>query len=144
MNKIVITAIICIIVAGGAGFYIGRNSASAMNSTYQMNGSYNQRGGGRFGGQTGRSGMGVRGKIISSDNNSITVQSNDGTSTIVVTSGNTMYYKSATAGKSDINNGDTVMVFGQKNSDGSVTAQMVQVNPITRPLATPAPSAQAQ
>lgn len=132
MNKIVITALICIIVAGGAGFFIGKNSTLAANSTYQMNGASGgnfQRGQGRFGGRIGK---GVRGKVINSDNNSLTVQSNDGTSTIVITSGNTMYYKSAAAGKSDVNIGDNVMVFGQKNSDGSVTAQVVQLNPIGR------------
>jgi len=133
MNKIIIVALVCLIVAGGAGFFVGRNSFSAMNNSYQMNGGSGgntQRGQGRFFG--GRNGQAVRGKVINSDNNSITVQSNDGTSTIVVVSGSTNYYKSASASKNDINNGDTVMVFGQKNSDGSVTAQMVQLNPIGR------------
>jgi len=38
----------------------------------------------------------------------------------------------ASATKSDLKVGTTVVVFGQTNSDGSVTAQNIQINPLPR------------
>lgn len=124
MNKILITALICIVIAGASGYFIGNNAANSSSSLYT----------GRFQrglGNIGRGGNGnvVRGKVISSDANSLTVQLQDGSSKIIVVSGNTTFAKSAQAAKTDINTGDTIMIFGQQNSDGSVTAQNVQINP---------------
>lgn len=136
MNKIFITAVICLIIAGAGGYFIGKSNSSTAGGLSADT----QKGQGRFNGTGGR-GQGVRGKVINSDANTITVQGNDGSSTIVVLSGSTMYYKSSPSSKTDVNTGDTVMIFGPKNSDGSVTAQMVQLNPIIRSLSgSPTPS----
>ncbi len=71
----------------------------------------------------------VIGQIVSLDNNSLTVKMTDGSTKIVVLSSSTMINKTATASKSDLTTGTNVAVFGTSNSDGSVTAQNVSINP---------------
>lgn len=99
------------------------------------------------GGQGMRAGQGqgsrqgfrpVNGEIISNDEKSITVKLQDGSSKIVLFSDKTEINKAATATKEDLKTGDKVMVVGTENSDGSVTAQNIQLNPILR--VNPAPS----
>lgn len=53
----------------------------------------------------------------------------DGSSKIVNIAPDTSYAKTATASASEVQVGTKVGVFGQTNSDGSVTAQSVQLNP---------------
>lgn len=65
------------------------------------------------------------------DDKSITVKLQDGSSKIVLLSNTTAYNKSATGAKSDLKTGEKVAVFGTENSDGSVTARDVQLNPRT-------------
>lgn len=129
-NTIIITLLLVILVGGGS-FFAGVK--------YQQNkgrqfGNFQ----GRIGGQGGNNSNGgnrmmgfrpVTGQIVSSDNNSITVKMNDGSSRIVLISQNTSINKAATASATDLKVGDTVAVFGQTNSDGSVTAQNIQLNP---------------
>ncbi|MCL5090523.1 MAG: DUF5666 domain-containing protein, partial [Patescibacteria group bacterium] len=93
--------------------------------------------------RTGQNFNAVRGEIISSDDKSITVKLNDGSSKIVFFSEKTEYVKSATAAKSDLKSGNTVMIMGSTNSDGSITAQNIQINPLGQvfrggPTGTPA------
>jgi len=74
----------------------------------------------------------VNGEIISSDDKSITVKLTDGGSKIVILSDNTEINQAANATKDDLKAGEKVAVFGQENSDGSVTAQSIQLNPVLR------------
>lgn len=74
----------------------------------------------------------VSGEIIASDDKSITVKLADGSSKIVLLSDKTTISKSDTAAKTDLKTGEKVAVFGTANSDGSVTAQSIQLNPIMR------------
>jgi len=53
-------------------------------------------------------------------------------SKIVLLSDGTQINKAETVDKSELKSGVKVAVFGTENSDGSVTAQNVQVNPILR------------
>jgi hypothetical protein len=71
----------------------------------------------------------VNGEITAIDNNSITVKMQDGSSKIVVLSNSTAINKTDTAAKSDLKLGDTIGVFGTENSDGTVNAQNIQLNP---------------
>lgn len=88
-------------------------------------------GGGRFGANR-QNGSAVRGKITSADNGSITVQLRDGSSKIITISGSTSINKAVNGSKDDLKTGEQVMVFGNNNSDGSVTAQNIQLNPLAR------------
>ena len=77
-------------------------------------------------------GRAITGEIISQDDKSITVKMSDGSTKIVFLAGNTTYEKSDTASVGDLKTGTKVLVFGNTNSDGSVTAQNVQINPVIR------------
>jgi hypothetical protein len=91
--------------------------------------------GARTGGTTGGNRAGTRpimGQIISSDTNSITVKMQDGSSKIVIVTTNTAINKSAEGTISDLTAGQTVSAFGTDNTDGSVTAQNIQLNPQAR------------
>lgn len=129
MNKTVIIAIVCIIIAGAGGFFGGmqyQKSKAPSFGGFGGNGQFRQRFG--QGGQNAAF-RPVRGQVISADATSLTVKMPDGSSRIVVLSGSTQFVKSTSGAKSDIKTGDTVMVIGTSNSDGSVTAQDVQINP---------------
>ncbi len=71
----------------------------------------------------------VNGEIISQDDTSITVKSSDGSTKIVMLSETTAINKSSQGSKQDLQTGQKVAVFGKENSDGSVTAQNIQLNP---------------
>lgn len=129
-NNLIITAVALIIV-GALSFFGGMK--------YQQNqrgigrGQFGGIGAGqsfqRFGGNSTRP---ISGQIISMDANSITVKLSDGSSKIIILSGSTSIVKTQTASKGDLKTGDTVAVFGTANSDGSFTAQSVQLNPLFR------------
>lgn len=74
----------------------------------------------------------VVGEIISQDSKSITVKLQDGSSKIVLLSDSATVSKTESGSKSDLKDGTTVAVFGTTNSDGSVTAQNIQLNPAFR------------
>lgn len=83
---------------------------------------------GGFGGSAGGQRMTpINGQIVSSGNNSITVKLSDGSSKIVDLTGQTMINKSSKGTASDLTTGQQVTAFGSTNSDGSVTAQAVNV-----------------
>jgi hypothetical protein len=122
--------VILIIVFAGAGFYGGmlyqKNQAQA---SFANGGSG---AGGRFGGRFGRGGgangmMPVSGQIVSSSNNTITVKLSNGNSKIVDLSSQTKINKSTQGSVSDLTTGQQVTAFGSANSDGSITAQAVNV-----------------
>lgn len=142
-NQLIITIIIVIVVAVGA-FYGGMKyqQKGSMPANFAQNGQrlmYRNGGAGgnnRFGGAFGGA---VLGQIVSTDQNSITVKLADGSSKIVNLADNTTYNKSETASKSDLTAGTKVAVIGSTNSDGSVTAKSIEINPINR-MVTPMPS----
>ena len=129
-TNIIITVLILIIVVGGGAFFAGmKYQQGKQTSLRQFNGAAGQRNG------MGGNRMGFRpvsGEIISRDDKSITVKLNDGSSKIVFFAGNTSINKADQATKEDLKVGEKVAVIGQENSDGSVTAQNIELNPIKR------------
>lgn len=119
--------IIALIVGGAVGFFGGMKYQQGKQPAFSRQ--FGQ--GGRFGqGTGGRTGFRpTAGKIIVSDDKSITVQLQDGSSKIVFLTGTTQINKAENAAKSDLKTGEQVAVFGTDNSDGTVTAQVVQINP---------------
>jgi len=134
-----IATIILVVAVGAAGFFVG------MQYQKMQRGNFASRFGGangtfqRLGGANGM--RPVFGQIISADATSITVKMNDGSTKIVIVSSRTSINKAATGTKDDLKTGETVAVFGTTNSDGSVTAQNIQLNPqqmrLVRPTGTP-------
>lgn len=133
-----LTTVIIVIVVAAAAFFGGTKyqqtqAQGAGNNGQFAHGDANGQGGarqGRFGGR-GFGGATV-GEILSVDTNSITVKLQDGSSKIVNISGSTTFSKTDTASKSDLKTGERIAAFGSANSDGSITAQNVQLNPMFR------------
>jgi len=74
-------------------------------------------------------GQPVTGEILSLDEASFTVKIVDGSSRIVLLTDKTLFNKTASVQKTEIKVGEKVGVFGVTNSDGSISAQSVQLNP---------------
>jgi Cu/Ag efflux protein CusF len=139
MNKniAILVAVVLIIVAVAGGFFGGVMYQKTQSPTFGsgmmgQNGSRQGAFAGRFGSQNGQNAnfRPVRGQVVGMDNSSMTVKMSDGSTKLVVLSSSTSYMQSTAAKLSDIKTGDTVNVVGTQNSDGSVTAQDIQINPV--------------
>lgn len=137
MNKTVIISVILVIVAIGLGFFGGiEYQLHKAGSSRFGGGSFPGAGGGRFrqafggGGGAGQNFVPIRGQVLSADANTLTVKMSDGSTKIIVLSGSTVFQKTSTASATDIKQGSTVVVVGQQDSSGSVTAQSVSINPV--------------
>jgi hypothetical protein len=141
-NNVVIMIIVALLIGGG-GFFAGmkyQQSKTAQTFAGRFGGPNSSGGRNRFGGNSNN--RPVMGDIISQDDKSITVKMLDGSSKIVLISDSTSISKSDSGSKTDLKVGTRVGVFGTTNSDGSVTAQNVQLNPMFRgPGSSPAASA---
>lgn len=128
-NKIIIGVTLAVIIAGAA-FYRGMVYGK---STVPIRGQF---GGGQFtGGQNGMRGAGARGggfvagEIIAKDMGSITIKMPDGSTKIALIATSTQVTKSSAGSLSDVVVGANVSVNGAANTDGSITAQGVQIRP---------------
>jgi len=144
-NTMILVAVVLIIIAAGGGFFGGMMYQKSQTPSFGMMGRGNFAG--RLGGQNGQNGQNsnfrpVRGQVLSMDNNSLTVKISDGSTKLVVLSSSTTFVQSTKAALSDIKTGDTVNVVGTQNSDGSVTAQDVQINPPQQQMRAPTGKAQ--
>jgi len=124
-NYLIIIAVVVLLVVGVCAFYCGmlygksQNARPFGNMQGIKNGKING-GGSNF----------ISGDIISKDNNSITLQlSNNSGSKIIFFSSKTQINKSAAATSDDLAKGTSVSITGTTNSDGSVTAQSIQIKP---------------
>ena len=134
--------LVLLLVTGGA-FFAGIKYQENKQSV--LRGQFGGGVGGRFESQiqgTGnRAGFRpVAGEIISSDDQSITVKLQDGSSKIVLLSDKTEINKAEKATITDLKTGEQVAIFGSENSDGSVTAQNIQLNPQFGRIRNPTPS----
>lgn len=128
MHKTLVGAVVAVVVVGGASFYGGityeKGQAPAASARGQFTGGP---GAGRTGARAG--GGFTTGQVVSGDANSITVQSADGSTKIVLFGTSTQVMKSTIGSVKDLSTGTNVVVTGTSNSDGSVTAQSVQIRP---------------
>ena len=142
-NQAIIIAIFVAVVAGGAGFFIGTQYQKSQTSNFGNAQFSESNGQARQGGQfrrLGQNGGALVGQITNQDDKSITVKLMDGSSKIVILSGSTSINKQATGSKDDLKTGIRIAVFGKTNSDGSVTAQNIQLNPQFRGMGNNGPT----
>lgn len=148
LKNTAVVAAITGLVGAGAGFAGGITYQQSRRGSFlpgQFAGQNTNRTGGQFGNRSGNgsvngpSGAGnragfrpVAGEIIQSDDTSITVKLADGSSKIVLLTDQTQINQAQTASRSALSVGVKVSVFGSANTDGSVTAQAVQLNPFER------------
>lgn len=119
------------IVLVALGFFGGMQYGKGVSGTASLLQQRTGQGGGNFGmGQRGSIGQNADfagGQIIAKDDKGITVKLRDGSSKIVFISGATPVMKSVDGSVSDLTIGEQVTVQGSANSDGSITAQSVQI-----------------
>ena len=144
MKNISTTAILIAIVSLGVGFGLGivyQKSQKITFANFNGNAPAGMTRGGRGGsGANNAKGNAFRpisGEILSADDKSITVKLADGSSKIVLLTDKTVINKADIATKTDLKTGEKVSVFGQTNTDGSVSAQNIQLNPLNRAMGQP-------
>jgi hypothetical protein len=133
MKKNLIILIIAIIVAGGAGFFGGTQYQKSTGTKVAANG-FNRAGfagmatGQRTGTRNAANGSGfTSGQILAKTDNSLTIKLASGGSEIVFLAPSSQIMQSSTTTIANLNVGQSVMVTGTANSDGTVTAKTVQV-----------------
>lgn len=147
MNKQIASTVAALILVGGGSFYGGMQyqQRTAPSNTGRMGGQFanlspeerqarfQQMGsadGAIRGGMRSTNGGGlVNGEIIAKDEKSITLKLRDGGSKIVFLPENTSVSKSTQASIPDLIVSGQVTVMGTPNTDGSVTAQTIQLRP---------------
>jgi len=78
-------------------------------------------------GRAGNGGNMTSGEVISSDDESLTIKEQDGSTSIVYFSSSTAISKTVDGTSSDLTDGTNVVVSGTSNSDGSVTATNIEI-----------------
>lgn len=129
MKNNILLFIIIAIVVGAAAFYGGMQYQKSQ-SPNQFRGQFRNgnNGQGGFQGRGNGGGMApIRGEIMSTDESSVTVKMQDGSSKILILSGTTAINKASEGSKTDLKTGETITVFGTANADGSVTAQNIAI-----------------
>ena len=123
-----------LIVVGILAFYGGIQYANASKGAAgnilaqggQFGQGRNRLGGGQFGKAQAGTAM-LNGEILSVDAQSVTVKLADGGSKIAFLSATTKISKTIDATLEDLKVGESLMVNGKDNADGSVTAQTIQL-----------------
>ncbi|MFH1226199.1 MAG: hypothetical protein V1684_02870 [bacterium] len=144
MKKQIITMIVIVIVIGAGAFYGGmqygksKTSANGPADFGNLTPEQRQARVQQFGGANGdrnRNGSGfTSGEIIAKDDKSITVKLPDGGSKIIFLADKTEISKFASGALSDLEIGKNVSINGTANSDGSITAQTIQLRPAMPPV----------
>jgi hypothetical protein len=133
----IIAIVAAIIIVGGASFYAGTLYAHGNKSGNRNMPGFTNAAGAR--GVKGNDNF-VNGQILSIDSSSITVQIPNNGSKIILLTDSTPISKMASGTRADLVVGETVMVTGTTNTDGSVTAQSIQIRPAMPVNAAPAPT----
>ncbi len=137
-NKLILPLVITALLFGGAGFFGGMKYAQSKSSSNASGQFAAMRAGGAAGGMRtgaggqfrGANGGGMTsGEVVTSDANGLTVKLSDGSSKNVYYASSTTIGKMAEGSKDDLSQGTSIVVTGASNSDGSITANTIQIRP---------------
>lgn len=132
-----VSLVIVAVVFAGGGFFGGVKYEASKKPAVTASRSGQFAGTGAAGGFGGRRAGGanggsfVSGQVLSVDSNSITVKNMAGGSQIVILAPSTQYRKAVDGSATDVTTGSMVTVTGSTNTDGSLTAQSVQIRAAT-------------
>jgi hypothetical protein len=84
----------------------------------------------------------IAGEITARDEKSITVRTRDGSSKIVIIGSATKFTQSQETTITDAKTGESVVISGTANTDGSFTAESVMLNPEFKNMPAPTPGNQ--
>lgn len=149
MKKTIIIAVVVAVVFGAGGFWggmsYGKSSIAAVSAGVRQGGFQGVMGAGgtgtggqRAGRGTGVAGSGfdrltaggfLAGQVVSKDATSVTVKLRDGGSRVALVSTSTQVLTSRPGTFDDVSVGEQITIQGTANSDGSVSAQSIQVRP---------------
>jgi len=132
-KKIIIILVIALAIIGAGAFYSGMSYEKSQAPKFGFPGGANFQA--MKTNRTGATGANfISGNVISKDDVSITLQiPNNGGSKIIFYSDATQISKMASGTVADLVTDTSVSVTGTTNSDGSVTAQSIQIRP-ARPV----------
>ncbi len=133
MNKNTIGIAGVALVVGLIVGYVGANALRPATPAQTARGSFTGTNGGMRGGLPGQGGTGnggfLSGAVAKEDSGSVTLNTRDGSSHVVLITPATTVQKSVNGNLSDIAVGNTIFVTGSTNSDGSVSASSIQLRP---------------
>jgi len=129
MKKNALIVILAVVIAGGffwGGMIYGKSKTSLKAPGNFANFSDEQRNDSGFN-RIGVNGNAISGEIISISGENMTVGMEDGGSKIILFSDSTKINKFTEGTPEDLTVNENVVITGQTNSDGSVTAQTIQI-----------------
>jgi len=129
-KKIIIVGVIIVGVAFYGGFVYGKSSTPSRGQFVSGQFPGNQNGLRGAGMMNGMNGGFTAGEIISKDATSVTIKMQDGSTKIALIASSTQVLKSSSGTLNDLVIGTNITITGTSNSDGSVTAQSVQIRPV--------------
>lgn len=138
-NIIVLFVLVALVVGGGCFYWgmvygkgLGKGLMGKNFNPEQLGANFEgmgQRGNRAMG--TGATGLGMLiGEVVSQDNQSLTLSIKDSGTKIVFFSSSTQVMETKQVSLSDITVGSSLMVNGKQNTDGSLTAQSIQIRPV--------------
>lgn len=143
-NTVLLPILVSCLLVGAGAFFGGMKFAEAKSPANRLGNFQNlsaeerqqrfQQGGGagsmgrRLGGQMGGTNF-VSGEVLSKDDKSVTLKLIDGGSKILFLSSSTTVMMSSAGSLNDVKVGETISANGSSNSDGSITAQSLQIRP---------------
>ena len=140
MKKILPIVIAIVVLVAACSFYSGMKYQSSKKISPGQLANFSgadrqQMGAGARLGSVGKSNVGfINGEILSADDQSVTVKLRDGGSKTIFYSASTSIGKMATGTPADLSVGTSVMATGKTGTDGSLTAETIQIRSGAEPI----------
>jgi hypothetical protein len=129
-TKTISIAVVALIIGGAIGYFA--HPASAQTGAFARGAAGTFTRGTGAAGTTGAAGGGfLTGTVAATGSDSITLNTRDGSSHVVLVTPSTTVSKTVASTLTDVSVGANVMVIGTTNSDGSVSATMIELRPAT-------------